>query len=128
MGGTGGSPHHDFVPLHQGLVPLPQKFPENNTKNDSLLFSNNSLLLKIPISQPPTENPAAWCIMVDMTRNTIDDYDKDGDQGRSDFYEVFTMRLCALGLKQLLISLLFLKSYSFDIRCACSQKLFEANL
>ena len=35
-GGTGGPPHHDFVPLHQGLVPL-QKFPENN-----------NLLLKIP--------------------------------------------------------------------------------
>ena len=27
------------------------------------------------------------------------------DQGRSDFYVVFTMSLCALGLKQLLISL-----------------------
>ena len=26
------------------------------------------------------------------------------DQGRSDFYVVFTMSLCALGLKQLLIS------------------------
>ena len=29
------------------------------------------------------------------------------DQGRSDFYVVFTMSLCALGLKQSLISLLF---------------------
>ena len=29
------------------------------------------------------------------------------DQRRSDFYVVFTMSLCALGLKQLLISLLF---------------------
>ena len=28
------------------------------------------------------------------------------DQGMSDFYVVFTMSLCALGLKQLLISLL----------------------
>ena len=28
------------------------------------------------------------------------------DQGRSDFYVVFTMGLCALGLKQLLVSLL----------------------
>ena len=32
---------------------------------------------------------------------------KMGDHGRSDFYVVFTMSLCALGLKQLLISLLF---------------------
>ena len=29
------------------------------------------------------------------------------DHGRSDFYVVFTMSLCAFGLKQLLISLLF---------------------
>ena len=41
-----GNPHHDFV--------LPQKFTENN----SILFLNNSLLLKIPLtSQPPRENP-----------------------------------------------------------------------
>ena len=32
---------------------------------------------------------------------------KMADQGRPDFYVVFTMSLCALGLKQLLISLLF---------------------
>ena len=36
----------------------------------------------------------------------IDDYAKMVDQGKSDFYVVFTMSLCALGLKQLLISLL----------------------
>ena len=41
--GTGGSPHHDFVSLHQGLV-CPTKFSENNGKN-------SSLLLKIP--SPP---------------------------------------------------------------------------
>ena len=29
------------------------------------------------------------------------------DQSRSDFHEVFTMSLCTLGLKELLISLLF---------------------
>ena len=52
---------------------------------------------------------------------------KMADHGRSDFYVVFMMSLCALGLKQLLISLLF-QSYGFDIRCACFQKLFEANL
>ena len=46
---------------------------------------------------------------------------------RSDLFVVFTMSLCALGLKQLLISLLF-KSYGFDIKCTRSQKLFEANL
>ena len=32
---------------------------------------------------------------------------KMADQGRSDFYVGFTMSLCPLGLKQLLISLLF---------------------
>ena len=32
---------------------------------------------------------------------------KMADQLRSDFHVVFTMNLCALGLKQLLISLLF---------------------
>ena len=36
-----------------------------------------------------------------------DYYAKMADQGRSDFYVAFTMSLCALGLKQLLISLLF---------------------
>ena len=30
---------------------------------------------------------------------SIDDYAKMADQGRSDFYVVFTMSLCALGLK-----------------------------
>ena len=38
---------------------------------------------------------------------TIDDYAKDGGPEKSDFYVVFTMSLCALGLKQLLISVLF---------------------
>ena len=38
---------------------------------------------------------------------TIDDYAENGGPVRSDFYVVFTMSLCALGLKQLLISLLF---------------------
>ena len=32
----------------------------------------------------------------------MDDYAKDGGPGRSDFYVVFTMSLCALELKQLL--------------------------
>ena len=35
----------------------------------------------------------------------MDDYAKNGGPGRSDFYVVFTMSLCALGLKQLLMSL-----------------------
>ena len=52
---------------------------------------------------------------------------KMADQGRFDFYVVFNMSLCALGLKQLLISLHF-KSYGSDITCARSEKLFEANL
>ena len=34
----------------------PQKFPENNRENNSLLSSNNSLLFKTPFSQPPREN------------------------------------------------------------------------
>ena len=33
---------------------------------------------------------------------TIDDYAKMADQGRSDFYVVFTMSLCALGLKTII--------------------------
>ena len=37
-----GDPPSWLCPLHQGLVPS-QKFPENNRKNNSLLFSNNSL-------------------------------------------------------------------------------------
>ena len=41
------------------------------------------------------------------TGKEIDDYAKDGGPGVSDFYVVFTMSLCALGLKQLLISLIF---------------------
>ena len=45
-------PHHDFVPSIKALSPT--KFPESN----SLLFMNNSLLLKIPSIQPPRENPA----------------------------------------------------------------------
>ena len=45
----------------------------------------------------------------------------------SAFYVVFTMSLCALGSKQLLISLLF-QIIRLDIRFACCQKLFEANL
>ena len=53
--GGGTETHHDFVPLHQGLLP-PQKFPEDNRENIVLLFFNNSLLLKVPpISQPPRE-------------------------------------------------------------------------
>ena len=47
-------------------------------------------------------------------------------QERSDFNVIFTMSLCALGLKQLLIVCYF-KSYGLDIKCVCSQKLFEAN-
>ena len=39
-GGLGASPH-------QGLVP-PTKFPHKQQGNNCLLFSNNSLLLKIP--------------------------------------------------------------------------------
>ena len=31
-------PHHDFVSLHQSLLP-PQKFPENNRKNNSPLLN-----------------------------------------------------------------------------------------
>ena len=42
-----GDPPSRLCSLHQGLVP-PQKFPENNRENNILLFSNNSLLLKIP--------------------------------------------------------------------------------
>ena len=40
-------------------------------------------------------------------RRIIHYYAKMADQGRSDFYAVFTMSLSALGLRQLLISLLF---------------------
>ena len=47
--GTGGSPHRNFVPFHQGLVP-PKNFPENN----NVLFLNNSLLLKV---SPPVNLP-----------------------------------------------------------------------
>ena len=38
---------------------------------------------------------------------TIDDYAKDGGPGKVCFYVVFTMSLCALELRQSLISLLF---------------------
>ena len=41
------------------------------------------------------------------SQSPIDDYAKDGDQGRSEFCVVFTMSLCAFELKQTLISLLF---------------------
>ena len=41
--------------------------------------------------------------------------EKMAGQGWSDFYVVFTMSLCALGLKQLLISLLF-QTILVDIR------------
>ena len=48
------------------------------------------------------------------------------DHGRSDFYVVFTLSLCAPRLKQLLISLLFqIIRLKIDISCACSQKLFK---
>ena len=41
----------------------PQKFPEHSRENNSILFSNKSLLLKIPLpmSQPPEENPGVYC-------------------------------------------------------------------
>ena len=64
-----------------------------------------------------------WLIFSFLQQQTITL--KMAEQRWSDIYVVFTMSLCALGLKQLLISF---KSYGFDIRCACSQKLFEANL
>ena len=38
---------------------------------------------------------------------TIDDYSKDGGPGGSDGCVVFTITLCALELKQTVISLLF---------------------
>ena len=38
--GTGGFPHHDFVPLYQGLVRPPQKFPENNKKKRKPIVKN----------------------------------------------------------------------------------------
>ena len=42
-----------------------------------------------------------------VSDGVIDDYAKNGGPGGSDFCVVFTMILCALRLKQLLISLLF---------------------
>ena len=59
MGGLGGSSITTLPPPSRPCPP--QKFPENNRESNSLLFSNNSLLLKIPpISQPPKENPVTW--------------------------------------------------------------------
>ena len=58
--GDGGN-YHNFLPLHQGLVP-PKRFPENNKEN-------NSLLLKSPISQPPRENPASLSLIIQSRRN-----------------------------------------------------------
>ena len=37
-----------------------------------------------------------------LMRISKDDYAKDGEPGRSDFYVVFTMSLCALGLKTII--------------------------
>ena len=37
----------------------------------------------------------------------IDNYAEDGGPGKSDFYVVFTMSLCAFAIKQTLIALLF---------------------
>ena len=53
--------YHDFLPLHQGLV-SPQKIPENNKEN-------NSLLLKSLISPPPRENPASLSLFIQSRRN-----------------------------------------------------------
>ena len=47
------------------------------------------------------------CLIILLSECSIDDYAKDGGQGRSDFCAVFTMSLCALELKRMLISLLF---------------------
>ena len=56
VGGDWGSPLSQFCAPHHNLVP-PQKFPENNRENNSLLFLNNGLLLKIqPTSQLFSEN------------------------------------------------------------------------
>ena len=48
-----------------------------------------------------------WEKYVFMNAASIDDYAKMADQGRSDVCVVFTMSLCALELKQTVISLLF---------------------
>ena len=56
----------------------------------------------------------------------VDDYAEDGDQGRSDFCVVFTISLCALELKQTLISLVF-QIICFEIRYTGSEKLFDPN-
>ena len=49
------------------------------------------------------------------------------DQGRSELLSSFYHEPLTLELKELLISLLF-RSYGFDIRRACFEKLFEASL
>ena len=56
-----GNPPSRLCPLHQSLAP-PQKFPENNREN-------NSLLLEIPplVSQSLMENPATSPLQASFT-------------------------------------------------------------
>ena len=49
------------------------------------------------------------------------------DQGKSDFYVVFTTSLCAFEIKQTFITLL-LKSYDFEIAYLGSKELVKADL
>ena len=76
---------HKIITFHLHLVPYPpppqQELPENNTEDNSLLFLDNGLLLKIlpPSSLPRRENPGlnVFCISNDLhgkTGNVVQEF------------------------------------------------------
>ena len=56
VGGLGDPPCHNFLPLNLRFFP-PQKFPQNNYKNNRPLSLNNNLLLKIPLQSTSSGKP-----------------------------------------------------------------------
>ena len=54
----GGLGDPSITTLSLSIKVLPPKISKNNMENNSILFLNNSVLLKIPITtQPPRGNP-----------------------------------------------------------------------